>query len=160
METPYGMCGTVGVMSFQSLIRIYKFDRFQWRYSLSKAEVILLRNWTPTQQIVYHLLRYFVRHELIKKSLATNKTILCNYHLKTLMLHACERKSQEWWSMNCVIVLCSKLLGIFNRWFQERWVSNYFMPGVNLFDFKVNELEFVRIIEMLEKFSSTKHLTR
>ena len=138
----------------------YKFDRFQWRYSFSKAEVILLRTWTPNQQIVYHLLRYFVRHELMKKNLVTNKTSLCNYHLKTLMLHACERKSQEWWSMNCVILLCSKLLGIFKRWFQERWLSNYFMPGVNLLDFEMNEFECVRVIEVLEKFSNTKHLSR
>src|SRR6218665_3128953 len=35
--------------------------RVQWRFSFSFAELILLQSWTQTQQIVYHLLRFFAK---------------------------------------------------------------------------------------------------
>ena len=136
----------------------YKFDRFQLRYSFSKAEVILLRTWTPNQQIVYHLLRYFVRHKLVK-DFDPEKKIVCNYHLKTIMLYACERKSQRWWNSNCLIGLCSEPLTIFNGRFKNRQCPNFFMPDSNLFDFKVDEILFKDISEVIETFSNRKSLT-
>src|SRR6218665_1028531 len=39
--------------------RACRDDSYQWRLSFSVAEVILLQSWTKTQQIVYHLLRFF-----------------------------------------------------------------------------------------------------
>ena len=35
----------------------------QWRLSFSRAEIVLLSSWSPVQQIVYHMLRYFVKTE-------------------------------------------------------------------------------------------------
>ena len=43
-----------------------KHDLTQWRFSFSRAEIILIRSWTPVQQIVYHMLRYFMKHRLLK----------------------------------------------------------------------------------------------
>ena len=61
-------------------------DKLQWRFSFSLAEVILLQSWTQTQQIVYHLLRFFAKRELIQKDCPKEDEVLCTYHLKTLML--------------------------------------------------------------------------
>jgi hypothetical protein len=77
------------------------------RLSFSRAETVLLNSWTPTQQIVYHILRYFVKTagliELsVDESMHSTNGILCNYHLKTLMLWACERHSEQWWSTSLV----------------------------------------------------------
>lgn len=35
----------------------------QWRLSFSRAEITLLNSWMPVQQIVYHILRVFVKTE-------------------------------------------------------------------------------------------------
>jgi len=35
----------------------------QHRLSFSRAEIVLINSWTPVQQIVYHMLRYFVKTE-------------------------------------------------------------------------------------------------
>ena len=42
-------------------------DEAQRRFSFSVAEVTLLQSWTQTQQIVYHLLRFFAKRELMHK---------------------------------------------------------------------------------------------
>src|SRR6218665_1182929 len=85
-------------------------DKLQWRLSFSVAEVILLRSWTQIQQIVYHLLRFFAKRELIENDCPKENEVLCTYHLKTLMLWTCEEMSPEWWSSASVITICCDLL--------------------------------------------------
>ena len=46
--------------------RDYKHDIKQWRYSFSRAEVVLIRSWTPIQQLVYHMLRYIAKQTIIR----------------------------------------------------------------------------------------------
>src|SRR6218665_281240 len=66
--------------------RACRNDKYQCRLSFSIAEVILLRSWTPIQQLVYHLLRFFANRELIQTNCPKEDEVLCSYHLKTLML--------------------------------------------------------------------------
>ena len=66
----------------------------QWRYSFSRAEVTLIRSWTPIQQLVYHMLRYVAKQQ----SFVNGRMMIrwyVHYHIKTLMLWACERKSRQ-----------------------------------------------------------------
>ena len=71
--------------------------KHQWRLSFSRAEVILLRSWTVGQQIVYHMLRTFVKTERLMNSADKHGAdTFSNYHIKTLMLWACETKPQNW----------------------------------------------------------------
>ena len=128
--------------------RDYKHDIDQWRYSFSRAEVTLIRSWTPIQQIVYHMLRYFVKLSIISKWKDDDK-VICTYHIKTLMLWACERKSPVWWESNCVIVLCSKLLDTLTKWIRKKYVPHYFIPEWNLFDFNMKESRRVDTVEIL-----------
>ena len=64
--------------------------RTQCRLSFSRAEIVLLNSWIPVQQIVYHMLRAFVKTERLTDS-ANNSDVatLSNYNIKTLMLWAC-----------------------------------------------------------------------
>ena len=57
----------------------------QCRLSFSRAEIILLNSWMPVQQIVYHMLRFFVKTELLTDS-ADNSDVatLSNYHLSLI----------------------------------------------------------------------------
>ena len=111
-----------------------RMSKYQWRLSFSRAEIALLNSWMPLQQIVYHMLRFFVKTERltdITDSIGT-KTI-SNYHLKTLILWACEVKPQNWWmdDMN-VVSICIKLLHIFTDWLESKTCPHYFVNHCNL----------------------------
>jgi len=42
-------------------------SKHQWRLSFSRAEITLLNSWIPLQQIVYHMLRFFMKTESLTK---------------------------------------------------------------------------------------------
>ena len=129
--------------------RDHNHDKYQWRYSFSRAEVILIRSWTPIQQLVYHMLRYIAKRTIISEWKDDDK-VVCTYHIKTLMLWACERKSPVWWESNCVIVLCSKLLGTLIKWIGEKMCPHYFIPEWNLFDSTMKDSRRFETIEILK----------
>ena len=76
-----------------------RMSRIQWRLSFSRAEIALINSWMPVQQIVYHMLRYFIKNERLAECADNSGTgKLSNYHIKTLMLWACELKPRSWWT--------------------------------------------------------------
>ena len=85
--------------------RQYKHDEwmneYQWRLSFSRAEIVLLNSWMPVQQIVCHV------NKLLKDSDSSES--LSNYHIKTLMMWACELKTNTFWSRD-LITICVNLL--------------------------------------------------
>ena len=85
-------------------------DKLQWRFSFSLAELILVQSWTQTQQIIYLLLKFFAKRELIQNDCPKEDEVVCTYHLKTLMLWTCEEMSPEWWNSSSVIAICCELL--------------------------------------------------
>ena len=92
-------CDVVGVAHRQCRQHEW-MSKFQWRLSFSRAEIVLLNSWMPVQQIVYHMLRVFMKTERLTDS-ADNSGAgkLSNYHIKTLMLWACELKPNIWWTL-------------------------------------------------------------
>ena len=125
-----------------------KHDLHQWRYSFSRAEVTLIRSWTSIQQLVYHMLRYVAKLSIIRGWKDDDK-VICTYHLKTLMLWACERKSPVWWESNCVLSLCSNLLNTLMKWILKKHCPHYFIPEWNLLDFTMKESRHVDTIETI-----------
>jgi len=55
-------CDVVGVAHRQCRQHEW-MGRRQWRLSFSRAEIVLINSWVPVQQIVYHMLRYFMKTE-------------------------------------------------------------------------------------------------
>ena len=108
-------------------------DVLQCRLSFSGAEVCLLQSWTPVQQIVYHMLRFFAKRELIKKDCPKEDEVLCTYHFKTLMLWSCEEMPKDWWNSLSVIEICCYILRRLSEWLEMRHCPNYFIPQANLF---------------------------
>ena len=47
-------------------------NRYQWRLSFSRAEIVLLNDWIPVQQIVYHMLRVFMKTARLTDSAAND----------------------------------------------------------------------------------------
>jgi len=111
-------------------------SKHQWRLSFSQAEVILLNSWTPVQQMVYHLLRVFVKTELLTENVVDCRAdTLSNYHIKTLMLWACEMKPIHWWNNGSTLVnKCIQLLQFLEQWLTGKRGQHYFVSNVHFLD--------------------------
>ena len=64
------------------------YNPAEWRFSFSKAELLIISNWTTSQKIVYRTLHMV--YKMIKSEM--DDTVLCTYYFKTLMLWATEEK--------------------------------------------------------------------
>jgi len=118
------------------LLRQDELGKYQWRLSFSRAEIVLINSWTKVQQIVYHMLRFFMKTEGLGKirDNAGNK-IVSNYNIKTLILWACEMKGRSWWIGDLNVVgICVKLLHILADWLTDARCPHYFINSCNLFD--------------------------
>jgi len=130
----------------------------QFRLSFSRAEIVLMNSWVPVQQIVYHLLRVFVKTELSANSgnhhdvsLLTS-TPLSNFHIKTLMLWACELKQSSFWTSDInVIRMCVELLHTLSLWLTDARCKHYFISGCNLIDNFLDEEVITRQWKLIDK---------
>ena len=132
-------------------------DEYQWRISFSKAELILIKSWSPGQQYVYHLLRYFAKKELLNEDWKNTDEILSTHALKTLMLWQCERKSNEWWHFESDRELCCKLLRLLKLLLHcllRLKCQNYFIKNCNLFAHTINIANYNKTIYKLRLFGN------
>src|SRR6218665_3416346 len=134
-------------------------DIHQCRLSFSVAEVILLQSWTQIQQIVYHMLRFFVKRELIEKDCPKDDEVLCTYHLKTLMLWSCEQMLPECWISTSVIEICCNLLQTVVKWLIQKRCPNYFIPDANLFHEHFNQKVVDETVKRLTYFCDSNILS-
>jgi len=106
----------------------------QHRLSFSRAEIILINSWMPVQQIVYHMLRYFMKTKrLTDYADNSGAGTLSNYHIKTLMLWACELKPRSWWTDNLNLVrICVELLQTLSVWLTDICYPHYFINNYNI----------------------------
>ena len=111
-------------------------NKHQWRLSFSRAEIVLINSWMPIQQIVYHMLRVFVKtQELTHVTDNTGTKMISNYHIKTLMLWACELKPKCWWTDDLNVVrICVLLMHIFANWLESKNYPHYFVNNCSLID--------------------------
>src|SRR6218665_3913792 len=84
-------------------------DNIQWRYSFSKAEMMLVSSWTDSQKYVYHVLR-MIKSEFLKRGDDEQNTGICTYYLKTQMLWACEEKPADFWADSNLLRCICKIL--------------------------------------------------
>jgi len=113
-----------------------QMNKHQFRLSFSRAEIILINSWMLLQQIAYHLLRVFLKTERFTESADNSGSgTLSNYHIKTLMLWACELKPTSWWiDKLSFTAVCADLLHILSQWLNQGYCPHYFINGCNLFD--------------------------
>jgi len=112
----------------------------QWRLSFSRAEIVLINSWMPVQQIIYHMLRFFVKTERLTGS-ADNSGAgqLSNYHIKTLMLWSCELKPNIWCTYDFSLIrICNGLLHDLAVWLTQERCPHYFVNNWNLIDSSFN----------------------
>ena len=149
-------CDVVGAVHHQCRQNEW-MNKYQWRLSFSRAEIVLLNSWMPVQQIVYHMLRFFTKTlHLIDIRDSSGRTVLHNYHLKTLILWASEIKPQSWWTNNINVVrICVELLDIFSDWQKNKICPHYFVSSCNLF-YNSEQLEIIvsRLVSVTELWLS------
>ena len=109
----------------------------------------MLNSWSPVQQLVYHLLRFFAKKELIEKQWTGEDEILSNYHIKTVMLWCCEEEPQSWWLQETFLYVCCRILRKLAVCLLKRSCRNYFVPQCNLFRHKMNEKNADVIVDKL-----------
>ena len=111
-------------------------SQHQYRLSFSRAEIVLLNSWIPEQQIIYHMLRYFVKAQRLTEITDDSGTkFLSNYNLKTLMLWTCEQKPTSWWTDDLNFIrICVELLHTLADWLTRAQCQHYFINRCNLFD--------------------------
>jgi len=128
-------CDVVGVAHRQCRQHEWMVKR-QWRLSFSRAEIVLINSWMPVQQIVYHMLRVFVKTELLaNKAENPEAQVLSNYHIKTLMMWTCELKSSSFWTDDLNLIrMCVKLLHTLSVWLTDARCPHYFINNCNLLD--------------------------
>jgi len=115
--------------------------KYQWRLSFSRAEIVLLNSWLPVQQIVYHMLRVFMKTQQLTEIRPTDDAgakMFSNYNLKTLMMWACGRKPRSWWTddMN-VVRICVELLHTLGVSLTNARCQHYFIHNCNLMDHNI-----------------------
>ena len=125
-------CDVVGVAHRQC--RQYELmSKHQWRLSFSRAEIVLINSWMPVQQIVYHMLRVFVKTEPFANE--NHESHVSNYHIKTLMMWTCELKSSSFWTDELnLISICVELLHTLSVWLTHAQCPHYFINNCNLLD--------------------------
>jgi len=113
---------------------------FQWRLSFSRAEIVLINSRMPVQQIVYHMLRYFIKTERLTECADNSGAgTLSKYHIKTLMLWAGELKPTSSWTENLNLVrICVELLHTLSVWLTDTRCPHYFINDCNLLDNSFN----------------------
>jgi len=150
-------CDVVGVAHRDCRHSKWK-NEHQHRLSFSRAEIVLLNSWMPVQQIVYHMLRVFVkRGGLTNVTDNTETKIFSNYHIKTLMLWACELKPQSWWISDVNVVRTSaSMLHNLADCLKNRVCRHYFVNDCNLVYSTVHsELLTVQLMSITESYLST-----
>ena len=90
----------------------------------------------PVQQIVYHMLRYFMKTKrLIDSADNSGRVVVSNYHIKTLILWASEIKPRSWWAESLNLVrICVELLHTLSLWLADTCCPHYFINNCNLVD--------------------------
>jgi len=130
-------CDVVGVAHRQCRHDEWMSEH-QHRLSFSRAEIVLLNSWMPVQQIVYHMLRVFVKAEQLTDSRPTDSSKLyaiSNYHIKTLLLWACELKSSTFWTVDLNLSrICVEMLHTLSVWLSDTRCRHYFINNCNLID--------------------------
>jgi len=119
----------------------------EFRFSFSKAELILIYAWSDRQLYIYYILR-LIKSDVVRKCGGKKTTFLTTYHFKTLMFWACEKRAKDFWAGK-IESSVKELILVMIEWLMVKQCRNYFIPGNNMFDHLPVSHDFRREIEFL-----------
>ena len=110
----------------------------EWRFSFSWAELLIIRSWTSSQRIVYRALKliYMAINQVADDG--EDKSVLCSYYCKIMMLWACEEKPEDFWAKHSLVNSVQHLLIQMSEGLASKFFCNYFIPENNMMDHLVD----------------------
>ena len=115
-----------------------KNEMFDWRWSFSKAEMILANNRTDAMDTAYLILKSII-YKYYKCHDVDDKTIP-SYFAKTVMMLACESHPEHWWTERSICECVTMLLENLKMFFEQGFLPHYFIHDLNLLDGVPGEL--------------------
>ena len=104
-------------------------DPAEWRFSFSRAELIIISSWTAYWRIIYRTIHAL--YKIIKSRM--DDSALCTYYFKTLMLWMAEVKPNLQSQDLLFYYVCEILCELVN-WLRVGFCPNYFIPSNNMID--------------------------
>jgi hypothetical protein len=100
------------------------------------------------------MLRVFLKSE----QSSSNSPVVHGYHIKTIMLWACELYSLSTWNSECLISMCTRVIQTMIRWLKSSEFPHYFVTDCNLCDSVRIELqkEHERFVSKLYHLTNQK----
>ncbi|MEO0685047.1 MAG: hypothetical protein AAFY76_08395, partial [Cyanobacteria bacterium J06649_11] len=118
---------------------------FEWRWSFSKAEMILANKRNDAMDTAYLILKSII-YKYYECYDVEDKTIP-SYFAKTVMMFACESRPEDWWTQRSIGECVTMLLENLKMFFEQGSLPHYFIYDLNLFDGVPYELiEFGRAV--------------
>ena len=107
-------------------------ERLNWRLSFSEAEIKLVSMRSKKQKLVYFIFKSIFYEQLKSVYDEPTDTSLSSYHVKTIMLWACEKRALEFWERNCHLACLEALFTDLEVALRTKKLPNYFIPEMNL----------------------------
>ncbi|XP_052081082.1 uncharacterized protein LOC127719084 [Mytilus californianus] len=109
---------------------------FEWRFSFSLSEKLLVHSFNHTQLLCYALLKIWLKEILNSDNILNNK--LCSYFLKSVLFWILEEDENFNWIpqnlLHCFLLCIHRL----HYWIVCGYFPNYFIPEHNMIDGKLS----------------------
>lgn len=128
-----------------------KSHPFEWRFSFSLSEKLLVHSFNHTQLLCYALLKIWLK-ELLNSDNIRNKQ-LCSYFMKTVLFWILEEyENLNWIPKNLLycFLLCIDRL---HYWIVCGYFPNYFIPEHNMIDGKLSREDLTYLSSILDKMN-------
>ena len=116
-----------------------KNEDIEWRISFSLGEKLLIYSFTHTQLLCYALMKILIKDVVNRDSRC--KDLICSFYIKNIIFWVSEELPLSTWRPKNLI---SCFLGCFRRliYCLEYGIClHYFIPKINMFENKIEELE-------------------
>lgn len=108
-------------------------NRYQWRFSFSRPETILLNTWSVKQQLTYYIIRLFLQRVRPEGT----SGLFHNYIIKTHVMKGCELHSRKLWEIEDIVSVCRQFIHEIARSVQSLDCRSYFAESCNLLDMRI-----------------------
>ncbi|VDI12662.1 Hypothetical predicted protein [Mytilus galloprovincialis] len=112
-------------------------NNFEWRFSFSLTEKLLVHSFNHSQLLCYALLKLFLKG-IIDKENIFNK-LLCSYYMKTVLFWVLEEIKHSYWTPKNLLRCFSLCLQRLHYFISCNYIPNYFIPEHNMIESRFSE---------------------
>ena len=123
-----------------------------WKLSFSRAEIVLMSGWTPTQQLLFHMIRRLVKTTDAFRSCveAERQVDVEAALLKALFLSLCETKSSAWWRNSNLVRTSGEIIRHLAECIRTMKLFDYFATSCHLLDRDVYSVDQEDVVSRID----------